>query len=92
MRALPIYKYLQAPGHPDYAIADAFFQAAFGGSFLNHQWLVAAATPTRPNADNDGIERRTPTTTSLVVGRQRDAGNNYPLYTPRLGRPSRTAR
>ena len=27
-------------------IADRFFQAAFGGSFLNHQWLVAAATPT----------------------------------------------
>ena len=26
-----------------YAIADNFFQAAFGGSFLNHQWLIAAA-------------------------------------------------
>ena len=26
----------------DYAIADNFFQAAFGGSFLNHQWLIAA--------------------------------------------------
>jgi len=45
-RALPIYEYLHAPGHPSYAIADDFFQAAFGGSFLNHQWLVAAATPT----------------------------------------------
>ena len=30
-------------GHPRYAIADNFFQAAFGGSFLNHQWLIAAA-------------------------------------------------
>ena len=29
----------------DYVIADNFFQAAFGGSFLNHQWLIAAATP-----------------------------------------------
>jgi acid phosphatase len=48
--ALPIYKYLHAPGHPRYAIADAFFQAAFGGSFLNHQWLVAAATPVFPGA------------------------------------------
>ena len=24
---------------------DDFFQAAFGGSFLNHQWLIAAASP-----------------------------------------------
>src|SRR3954453_1136711 len=40
--ALPIYKYLHAPGHPRYAIADALFQSAFGGSFLNHQWLIAA--------------------------------------------------
>jgi acid phosphatase len=42
---LPIYTYLHSKGHPDYAIADNFFQAAFGGSFLNHQWLIAAATP-----------------------------------------------
>src|SRR5881409_730349 len=53
-RALPIYQYLHADGHPSYAIADSFFQAAFGGSFLNHQWLAAAATPTWPNALNDG--------------------------------------
>jgi acid phosphatase len=52
-RALPIYKYLHSPGHPDYAIADDFFQAAFGGSFLNHQWLIAAATPTFPGAAAD---------------------------------------
>ncbi len=53
-RKLPIYDYLHQRGHPRYAIADNFFQAAFGGSFLNHQWLVAAATPTWPNALNDG--------------------------------------
>jgi acid phosphatase len=46
---LPIYKYLHRPKHPRYAIADNFFQSAFGGSFLNHQWLIAAATPTFPN-------------------------------------------
>jgi acid phosphatase len=43
--ALPVYRYLHGPGHPKYAILDNFFQAAFGGSFLNHQWLVAAASP-----------------------------------------------
>jgi acid phosphatase len=47
---LPIYAYLHSPGHPQYAISDNFFQAAFGGSFLNHQWLIAAATPTYATA------------------------------------------
>jgi acid phosphatase len=53
-RRLPIYRYLHRRGHPRYAIADRFFQAAFGGSFLNHQWLVAAATPVWNNARDDG--------------------------------------
>jgi acid phosphatase len=53
-RSLPIYRYLHRPGHPPYAIADNFFQAAFGGSFLNHQWLVAAATPVFAGALQDG--------------------------------------
>jgi acid phosphatase len=48
-KQLPIYKFLHARNHPRYAIADNFFQAAFGGSFLNHQWLIAAATPAYPN-------------------------------------------
>lgn len=33
-----------------YTLCDNFFHSAFGGSFLNHQWLVAAASPTFPNA------------------------------------------
>jgi phospholipase C len=49
-RALPIYQYLHEEDHPKYAIADNFFQAAFGGSFINHQWLVAATTPSWPGA------------------------------------------
>ena len=34
-----------------YVLADNFFQAAFGGSFLNHFLLVCACVPTYPNAD-----------------------------------------
>jgi phospholipase C len=34
----------------DYTLCDHFFHAAFGGSFLNHQWLVAAQHPIFPNA------------------------------------------
>jgi len=54
--ALPIYAYLHQEDHPDYAISDNYFQGAFGGSFLNHQWLIAAATPVWPKASvvNDG--------------------------------------
>jgi acid phosphatase len=33
-----------------YTIADNFFQAAFGGSFLNHFWLICACTPAWPDA------------------------------------------
>jgi phospholipase C len=37
---LPIYRLAR-----EYTLADRFFQAAFGGSFLNHMWLVCACTP-----------------------------------------------
>jgi phospholipase C len=33
-----------------YTLADNFFMGAFGGSFLNHFWLVCACTPVYPNA------------------------------------------
>jgi phospholipase C len=33
-----------------YTLADHFFHSAFGGSFLNHQFLIAAAAPTFPGA------------------------------------------
>jgi len=29
----------------EFTLADSFFQAAFGGSFLNHFWLICACTP-----------------------------------------------
>src|SRR4029453_7350688 len=78
-RALPIYQYPHRRGHPNYAIADNFFQAAFGGSFLNHQWLIAASNPVWPDAVNDG---GADDLHSVV-----DANGmpvNYPLYTSPL--------
>jgi acid phosphatase len=44
--ALPLWQFAQR-----YTLADNFFMGAFGGSFLNHQWLVCACTPVYPNAD-----------------------------------------
>jgi acid phosphatase len=75
-RALPIYRYLHAGGHPHYAIADNFFQAAFGGSFLNHQWLIAARTPFDVNA---------PANLHSLVDSAGFPRNNYPLYNPLAG-------
>lgn len=43
--SLSLYKLAQ-----QYTLADNFFQGAFGGSFLNHQYLVCACAPTYPNA------------------------------------------
>jgi phospholipase C len=34
----------------EYTLADNFFQAAFGGSYMNHQWLICACTPTHRDA------------------------------------------
>ncbi len=34
-----------------YVLADNFFEGAFGGSFLNHQYLICACAPEYPNAD-----------------------------------------
>lgn len=68
---LPIYRYLHGAGAPNYVVADNFFQAAFGGSFLNHQWLIAARTPV------DG--------TNVAGHAVRDSNgmvHAYPLYTP----------
>jgi acid phosphatase len=34
----------------EYTLADNFFMGSFGGSFLNHFWLISAHTPVYPNA------------------------------------------
>src|SRR5262249_45205333 len=51
-----------------YTLADHFFMGAFGGSFLNHQWLICACTPVykdapeslRPQLDEKGWLKRKP--------------------------------
>jgi phospholipase C len=37
-----------------YVLADNFFHASFGGSFLNHQWLICACTPVFTGAAQSG--------------------------------------
>jgi phospholipase C len=38
-----------------YALADNFFQGAFGGSFLNHQYLICACAPYDFKTANDPV-------------------------------------
>ncbi len=78
---LPIYRYLHMDGHPHYAIGDMFFQAAFGGSFLSHQWLIAARTPVWPNAVNDGTTNDLHSVVDI---------NGMPISYPRYVSPSAT--
>ena len=73
---LPIYSYLHQNGAPNYVIADHFFQAAFGGSFLNHQFLIAAAAPVVHPGDYPTVGGRT----HAVLSADGFPTNNYTLY------------
>lgn len=44
---LPLWKIAR-----QYVLADNFFMGAFGGSFLNHVWLICGCVPKYPNADH----------------------------------------
>ena len=41
----------------EYTLADNFFMGSFGGSYLNHQWLICACTPEHKNAP-EGMRAR----------------------------------
>src|SRR3546814_4421070 len=42
----------------DFTLCDNFFMGAFGGSYLNHQYLIAARPPFYPNADKSPAKGR----------------------------------
>ena len=48
---LPLWQLAQK-----YTLADNFFMGAFGGSFINHFWLISARPPRFPNAPQSLIE------------------------------------
>jgi phospholipase C len=69
---LPMWRWAK-----DYTLADNFFMAAFGGSFLNHQWLACACTPvsagappsSRAQLDAEGrLKRSAKSPTSALEG------------------------
>ena len=56
----------------DYTLADRFFQGAFGGSYLNHQYLICACLPEYPDADTN------PAKPSITVLRTDNDGKFLP--------------
>ncbi len=59
----------------EFVLADNFFQGAFGGSFLNHQYLICACAPLYPNADT------APAKPSIAILDQDAAGHYRPWLT-----------
>src|SRR4051812_33301712 len=76
-KELPVYEYLHSKKAPHYVIADHFFQSAFGGSFLNHQWLIAAASP-----QWDTSQAPLPANGNSVLDSAGFPNSSYPLYQP----------
>jgi len=60
----------------EYTLADNFFMGAFGGSYLNHQYLICACAPRHPDApesmrarlDPDGKLTKKPDSPSAAEG------------------------
>jgi acid phosphatase len=63
----------------EFVLADNFFQGAFGGSFLNHQYLICACAPEYPNAD------AAPAKPSITILDEDAAGHYLPRLTPAKG-------
>lgn len=70
----------------EFTLADNFFMAAFGGSFLNHFWLVCACTPRFPNAPKAILSEETGDGRMVRDGKVTPDGyainELYTVYTP----------
>ena len=83
-----------------YTLCDHFFHSVFGGSFLNHQWLIAAASPVFPNApesllatvDADGkvLKDGTITPDKYVVNTSYSVNTPHPKANPATLVPNQT--
>jgi phospholipase C len=68
-----VMSHFNATGLPEgllaqqYTMDDNFFHAAYGGSFLNHQWLISAQSPVYPNAPSKLLPVLDPVTGQLAL-------------------------
>lgn len=65
-----------------FTLADNYFQGAFGGSFLNHFWLVCACSPIWPNppAGNIPVLDASGTGLALAATSPASALSGWPVY------------
>ena len=63
----------------EFVLCDNFFQGAFGGSFLNHQYLISAAVPRYVNADTSVAQSQIAET---VSGRPDDPNLKPQAHSP----------
>jgi acid phosphatase len=66
-----------------YTLADHFFHAAFGGSFLNHFWMICACTPRYESAP-DVIKAKFDGQRSPVPTRENGRDTNRSRYAGRI--------
>jgi phospholipase C len=76
-RDLPLWQYARR-----YTLADHFFQAAFGGSYLNHQWLICGCTPRFERAPLPLIENGSVTADGYAVNTVQPAAGPHLPQTP----------
>jgi acid phosphatase len=77
--ALGHYDYAQSALYSlakEFVLADNFFQGAFGGSFLNHQYLICACAPVYPEAETAAARP------SIAVLEKDAAGHYLPRLKP----------
>jgi acid phosphatase len=64
-----------------YVLADNFFQGAFGGSYLNHQYLICACAPEYPDADRASQKPG-------IAAIETDAAGNFKRLSPAPNSPA----
>jgi acid phosphatase len=64
-----------------YTLADNFFMGAFGGSYLNHQYLICGCAPVYPNADSSPAKE-------LISAVDVDAEGRFVRLTPAANMPN----
>ncbi|HEU5294830.1 MAG TPA: acid phosphatase [Burkholderiaceae bacterium] len=64
-----------------YTLADNFFMGAFGGSYLNHHYLICACVPVVPDVDASPSK-------SLVTDLEVDARGRFVRMTPAANMPA----
>jgi phospholipase C len=82
-----VLSYLDATNLPEgdlaqqFTLCDNFFHSAYGGSFLNHQWLISAQTPPWTTAIPSGWQSSYDPTTKTLHDNQLTFDGQYGVNT-----------